>query len=208
MKLDKALLNHGKPGFSLVELIIVIGIISTFSGIIVGNSLNWIRAEKVNSYTRQLREYLRIVRLHARRWGTNCYINTNSIGYNSVPSDKDYFGYSVSCEEAYDPNIPANQTSKIGSIVPPINNSIFQVISKNFEVTPNGRISSDKAIVIVIGSAYHNSGPKTLKCLVIKTPTGQIRKGNFITSYWISSNMAVSQLLPGDILVPNNCISS
>ena len=60
LKLDK--------GFTLVELIIVVGMISTFSGLVLPSFLNWIRAEKVNSYTRELREYFRVVRLDARRW--------------------------------------------------------------------------------------------------------------------------------------------
>ena len=112
----------------------MIGIISTLSGIIVPNSLNWIRSEKVNSYARQLREYFRLVRLQARRWGTNCYISTNTIGYNSVPRDKDFYGYSVTCEKVDNKSTSKDLPSRIGSVIPPINNSIFQVVSKDDEV--------------------------------------------------------------------------
>ena len=70
-------LNKKSLGFTLVELIIVVGMISIFSGLMLPSFLNWIRAEKVNSYTRELREYLRVVRLNARRWGAICTISTN-----------------------------------------------------------------------------------------------------------------------------------
>tara|TARA_Y100001968_G_C19448266_1_gene766756 strand:+ start:4806 stop:5444 length:639 start_codon:yes stop_codon:yes gene_type:complete len=197
-----------KLGFSLVELVIILGIISTLSGLIVPSSLNWIRTERVNSYTRELKEYLRIVRLEARRWGSSCFININQIDYNAVPNDKDYYGYSVSCKYSNNQNNAEDSPSNIGILVPPINNSIFQIINKNFQVTPNGRISSNESIVIVIGSKYHNKGPKLLNCLVIKSPTGQIVKGKFISNEWISSKMAVSQIDENSILKKSNCISS
>ena len=197
-----------ESGFSIVELVIMIGIISTLSGLILPSSLNWIRTERINSYTRELQEYLRIVRLEARRWGASCFINVNYMSYNSVVDDKDYYGYSVTCKYSNDENSSEDSPSKIGALIPPINNSIFQVVNKSFQVTPNGRISSNKSIVIVIGSKYHNSGPKLLNCLVIKSPTGQIMKGKFTSNDWISSNMAVSQIYDSNILIPSNCSSS
>tara|TARA_Y100001968_G_scaffold250495_1_gene235560 strand:+ start:569 stop:1234 length:666 start_codon:yes stop_codon:yes gene_type:complete len=197
-----------ESGFSLVELVIIVGIISTLSGLIVPSSLNWVRLERVNAYTRELREYLRIVRLEARRWGSSCFINVNPIGYNSIPRDKESYGYSVSCKYSNDPNSSEYSPSSIGALVPAINNSVFQVVNKNFQVTPNGRISSDKSIVIVIGSKYHKSGPKILNCLVIKTPTGHIIKGKYSLNNWLSSNMPVSKISENDILNPNHCISS
>ncbi len=195
-------------GFSLVELVIIVGIISTLSGLIIPSSLNWVRLERVNAYTRELREYLRIVRLESRRWGSSCFINVNPIAYNSVLKDKNSYGYSVDCKYSNDPNSSEYSPSNIGALVPEISNSIFQVVNKNFQVTPNGRISSDKSIVIVIGSKYHKSGPKLLNCLVIKTPTGHISKGKFSSNDWISESMPVSQIFENNILDPVNCISS
>ena len=199
---------QGKDGFSLVELVIILGMISTLSGIAIPSFLNWVRVERVNSYTRELKEYLRIVRLEARRWGSSCFININPISYNSVLKDKDYYGYSVNCKYSNNPNSPDLAPSKIGSLVPVINNSIFQIANKDFQVTPNGRISSDTSIVIVIGSKYHLNGPKILNCLVIKSPTGHIMKGKYSTNNWISTNMAVSQLSQNNIIYPKECISS
>ena len=195
-------------GFSLVELVIIIGMISSLSVLILPSGLNWVRVERVNSYTRELKEYLRVVRLEARRWSANCFIDLNPIGYNSVPKDKNYYGFSVSCSNSNNPNSSYYRASTIGSLVPAINNSIFQVINKNFQVTPNGRISSNTSIVIIIGSKYHNNGPNILNCLVIQSPTGHINQGKYSEKNWISSNMAVSQVNDSDIITASNCKSS
>lgn len=183
-------------GYSLVELIIVVGMISTLSGLLLPSFLNWVRAEKVNSYTRELREFLRVVRLEARRWGTNCMVNVNSITHNGIKEGKDQYGFQVSCN---------NKSSNISSLIPPINNSIFQVVNKNFLITPNGRISSNQSIVIVIGSQYHFSGSKNLNCLIIKSPTGHVIKGKFSPKDWISKTMQISELDSKDILQSNQC---
>ena len=188
--------KNNSSGFTIVELIIVVGMISIFSGIALPSFLNWIRVEKVNSYTRELREYFRVVRLNARRWGTSCDINTNIISYNGVPNDRNYYGFSVLCRD---------NSQSINSLAPAINNSIFQVSNQNFRITPNGRVSSENSIVIVIGSSYFNSGPRMLNCLVIKSPTGHILKGNFSQNEWISNQMAVSQIDLNNILSPEKC---
>ena len=183
---EKLIKNFKKNylGFTLVELIISVGIISTLSGLILPSFLNWIRTEKVNSYTRELREYFRVVRLDARRWGKTCNISTNSIPFDGVKNDKKYYGFLVSCD---------NKSNSINALAPAINNSIFQVISKDFLITPNGRISSEDSIIIVIGSKYHTKGSKVLNCLIIQSPTGHIIKGNFIEKEWVKKRMEVSQ---------------
>ena len=92
--------NLINKGFSLVEMIIVVGIISTISGLTLPTFLNWVRSEKVNSYTRELKEYLRVVRLEARRWGTSCDIKINEIdlkksNLNLIWNDNNLFIYKV-----------------------------------------------------------------------------------------------------------------
>ena len=191
--------KNDSAGFTLVEIIIAIGMSSLLTGLMLPSFLNLVRTEKVNSYTRELREYFRVVRLDARRWGSICNINTNSISYNNVPNDKNYYGYDVSC---------SGGSRTINSLAPAINNSIFQVTNLDFRITPNGRISSDGSVVIVIGSRYFNAGAKLLNCLVIKSPTGHIVKGKFTDNEWISSQMPVSQIDQNNILTPNKCEAS
>ncbi len=188
--------NRHYLGFTLVELIIVVGMMSTLSGLMLPSFLNWIRVEKVNSYTRELREYFRVVKLDARRWGSSCQVNINTIRNNGVSKDKNYYGYQVECTDG---------TTKMNNLIPTINNSIFQVVNKEFLITPNGRISSDQSIVIVIGSKYHNAGAKILNCLVIQSPTGHIIKGKFSHDDWVSNNMQVSQKDTNNILKPEKC---
>ena len=191
--------NNNSLGFTVVELIIVVGMISIFSSLSLPSFLNWLRIEKVNSYTRELREYFRVVRLNARRWGTSCDINTNIISFNGVPNDKNYYGLSVLCRD---------NPRSLNSLAPAINNSIFQISNKNFRITPNGRISSDGSVVIVIGSRYFNSGARMLNCLVIKSPTGHILRGKFSQNDWITNQMPVSQIDINDILSPEKCKTS
>lgn len=188
--------NNESLGFTIVELIIVVGMISIFSGLMLPSFINWIRIEKVNSYTRELKEYFRVVRLNARRWGASCIVDTTSIEYNGVPNDRNYYGYSVLC---------GDNSRTINALAPPINNSIFQATNRNFRITPNGRISSEGSIVIVIGSSYFNSGASMLNCLIIKAPTGHILKGKFTENNWISNQMPVSQVDQNNILSPNKC---
>ena len=188
--------NNYSEGFTLVEIIIAIGISSLLSGLIFPSFLNLIRTEKVNSYTRELKEYFRVIKLEARRWGTSCQVNINSIAHDGVPNDKNYYGYEVNCIES---------PTSIENLAPTINNSIFQVVNKEFLITPNGRISSDQAIVIVIGSKFHTSGAKILNCLVIQSPTGHIVKGKFSDNNWITNTMKVSQKDTNNILSPEKC---
>ena len=192
-KLNK---KNNTAGFTLVEIIIAIGMSSLLTGLILPSFLNLIRTEKVNSYTRELKEYFRVVKLDSRRWGTSCQVNVNSIAHNGVANDKNYYGYEVTCNES---------PTSIENLAPAINNSIFQVVNKEFLITPNGRISSDKSIVIVIGSKFHNSGVKILNCLVIQSPTGHIVKGKFSHSDWVTNTMEVSKKDINNILSPEKC---
>ncbi len=196
MKKSKFKIKNDSAGFTLVEIIIAIGMSSLLTGLILPSFLNLIRTEKVNSYTRELKEYFRVVKLDSRRWGTSCQVNINSIAHNGVPKDKNYYGYRVTCSESQ---------NSIENLAPALNNSIFQVVNKDFLITPNGRISSDQSIVIVIGSKFHTSGVKILNCLVIKSPTGHIVKGKFLQNDWISNNMNVSKKDTNNILSPEKC---
>jgi len=192
-------------GFTFVELVISVSIISILSGIAIPSFLNWLRVERINSYTREVKAYLRIVRLEARRWGASCFVDINPISYDSIARGKYSEGYSVTCKYSIDPSNSESSPSKIGTLVPKINNSIFQVINTNFQVTPNGRISSDQSIIIVIGSKYHNAGAKILNCLVIQSPTGHIIKGKFSQNEWVTNNMQVSQKDTNNILSAEKC---
>ena len=101
-----------------------------------------------------------------------------------------------------------HRRTSIENLAPAMNNSIFQVVNKEFLITPNGRISSDQAIVIVIGSKFHTSGAKILNCLVIQSPTGHIVKGKFSDNDWVTNTMKISQKDNNNILSPEKCKNS
>ena len=193
-------------GFSLLELVVAISIISITSSFVIPFSLSWLRTEKVNAYTRELSEFFRLVRLEARRWGSSCFIYTNNFDYESIRDDKKYMGFVVNCKYTSTPYDGSKKNvGRIQELVPALNNSFFQVVNNNFQVTPNGRISASKPIVIVIGSKYHKTRPKILNCITINIPTGQIKKGKFNSSFWLLDNMPVSQLSNNSILIPERC---
>ena len=66
MKDFKLKIKNDFAGFTLVEIIIAIGISSLLTGLMLPSFLNLIRTEKVNSYTRELKEYFRVVKLDSR----------------------------------------------------------------------------------------------------------------------------------------------
>ncbi len=202
----KFLKDNFNYGFSLLELVVSLTIISLISSLVVPLSLSWLRSEKVNSYTRELSEFFRILRLEARRWGASCFVYTNSFDYMSIPNDKKYMGYVVNCKYTSKPYDGSKiNIGRIQELVPALNNSIFQVVNNNFQVTPNGRISSEKPIVIVIGSKNHLTRPKILNCIKINAPTGLIKKGKFNSRYWLIKKMPVSSLSDNSILIPDRC---
>ena len=123
MKNFKLRIKNDYAGFTLVEIIIAIGMSSLLTGLMLPSFLNLIRTEKVNAYTRELKEYFRVVKLDSRRWGKSCQVNVNSIAHNGVPIDKNYYGYNVKCSES---------STSIENLAPAINNSIFQVVNKEF----------------------------------------------------------------------------
>ena len=72
MKNFKLKIKNDFAGFTLVEIIIAIGMSSMLTGLMLPSFLNLIRTEKVNSYTRELKEFFRVVKLDSRRWGSSC----------------------------------------------------------------------------------------------------------------------------------------
>ena len=167
MRLPKNKIINCK-GFSLLELVVSICIISITSSFVIPYSLTWLRKEKVNAYTRELSEFFRLIRLEARRWGSSCFIYTNSFDYDSIRDDKKYMGFVVNCKYTSTPYDSSKMNvGRIQELLPALNNSFFQVVNTNFQVTPNGRISASKPIVVVIGSKFHNSLPNITIPLIL-----------------------------------------
>ena len=114
--------------------------------------------------------------------------NAKSLDGNGLPA------YNVKCAYSSQATSTSPTIGRLGSMVPKLNDSVFQVINNAFQITPNGRISGAKSIVIVTGSRHHHSKPRILNCIVIQAPTGQIRLGTFNENNWVPRNMRASEI--------------
>ena len=187
-------------GFSLVELIVIITIIGFLASISIPSSLKWLYNEKQNSYVRELKSYLDLVRRETRRWGGSCNMKTKNLG-----AGKEGKGFIADC-------FGINQASKNNSIslIPELKNTVFQEVNTDFSFTPKGQISTSNSlnsIVVIIGGRHNQaSGPQNPKCLVLQMPAGTIRTGIYNRTYNYYSNRVGSRLNVS--LNQNFCISN
>ena len=187
---------NDNDGFTIIELIVVIFLIGFFLSLSIPSILNWKRNQNVNSYTRELSEFIRLVRKDSRRWGSSCEFKVKQIAPNNQGN-----GFIVQCD--YGTSLKTNincekeislsrmnslRECRLNYLVPIINkkDNIFQIVSNNFSTTPNGRISNDNPITIIIGSVLYNQGAKQINCLLVQSPSGQVKHGKYART--INSN--------------------
>ena len=186
-------------GFSLVELIVIIAIIGFLASISIPSSLKWLYNENQNSYVRELRSYLNLVRRETRRWGGSCNIRIKNLG-----SGVEGKGFNANC-------IGINQSAQNNSIslIPNLKSTVFQEVNTDFSFTPKGQISTPNSlnyIVVVVGGRHNqSSGPQNPKCLILQMPAGTIRTGIYNQSYNYSANTVASRF--NNNLSENRCIS-
>jgi prepilin-type N-terminal cleavage/methylation domain-containing protein len=77
---------HNKSGFSLFELMIVIGIIAILSAITVPNIIGWYQHQGLRNAVVELQSNLQLVKMAAVKQNQNCSINFN-IGAGSYDID-------------------------------------------------------------------------------------------------------------------------
>ncbi len=194
---------NSKEGFTIIELIVVIFLISFFSALGVPSILNWKRNQNVNAYSRELSEFIRLVRKDSRRWGASCDLKVKQLSFNAEGKgfvvQCDYgnaLKTNINCErDIYLSKLNSNKECRLNYLVPSINkkNNIFQVVSDSFSTTPNGRISNDDSIIIVVGSIFYNQGSKQLNCLKVTSPSGHVKQGKF-SRIIVSNNIYRSQI--------------
>ncbi len=199
MNKKKLLRDFNSAGFSLVELIVIIAIIGFLASISIPSSLKWLYNENQNSYIRELRSYLNLVRRETRRWGGSCNIRIKNLG-----SGVEGQGFSSNC-------VGINQSAKNNSIslIPNLKSTVFQEVNTDFSFTPKGQVSTSNSlnyIVVIVGGRHNQAnGPQNPKCLVLQMPAGTIRTGIYNGSYNYSANIVASKLNP--YLFENRCIS-
>tara|TARA_B100001250_G_C19786340_1_gene784353 strand:+ start:547 stop:1158 length:612 start_codon:yes stop_codon:yes gene_type:complete len=169
-----------EEGFTIIELVVVIAIVSLLASISVPSSIKWAKKEEQNSYIRELVGYIELVRREARRWNGSCTVKV-AIVLAKTEGDP----LVVACKGM-------NHTSKlnISRQIPVIKKTVFQELSSDFSVTPKGHISvpataiNQSSVVFVVGGRHNAStGSSFPKCIVLEAPSGVIRTGIYQNSY-------------------------
>ena len=83
--------------------------------------------------------------------------------------------------DIYLSRLNSQKECRLNYLIPVINkkNNIFQIVSDNITTTPNGRISNENSITIIVGSVFYNQGAKQLNCLLVQSPSGQVKQGKY-----------------------------
>ncbi len=187
-----------ESGFTLADMIMTVAIASIVLTLSVPTLVNWIRTEEINSYTRKISEYIRLIRRDSRRWSTTCEINIKMLSFAQEGT-----GFNVDCN--YVRNLDKNKNCtrienkvdkdcRLDYVMPTLNKNVFQIVNRSFSTTPNGSISGEKSVMIIIGSRNYPYDSKLLNCLLIKAPSGLIIKGKYTTNLALSKNISGSSL--------------
>ncbi len=165
--------NHG---FSLIELIFVIIILSFISSISLPSLNNLINQYKKNSYTNELVSFFEFAKRESRRFGMSCSIKIN-VNFDYTSQEKEAF-----IIECYGNTI---STKKVYLMVPKLEMKLMQKVSNQINITPKGQIytpnnKSQENIVILI-SLFDELNRKDINpnCILINVPSGVISTGRY-----------------------------
>ena len=85
--------SNDKNAFTIIELLVVIALMGILASLSVPSLIRWIYNERINSYIKELQEFIPLTIREARRWGGTCTITPNlSIGYGQESN-----GLNVNC---------------------------------------------------------------------------------------------------------------
>ena len=168
---------RGNNGFTLIELILTIGILSLLARISLPSFNNLINQYKKDSYTNELISFIELAKRESRRYGMTCKIKINN---NNQYKE----GFVIECSGSND------YTKKIYSMVPKLNKDLIQRVSNEIDITPKGQIINpdDKAnqnfTVIIIGLNDRLNRNFTIapSCILINQPSGVISSGKYIVN--------------------------
>lgn len=148
--------RNNSQGFTLIETMIIVVIIGILSAIAGPSFLGMLNRNKVNSALSEIQGALQQAQREAMRKSISCKINLDS---NSVTND------------------PINSSNCLVTGNRTFNSNI--VIATNqtsFTFSYRGTITLPDAGTIVLSS---KDNPSVKKCLVISSPLGIIRTGNY-----------------------------
>lgn len=191
-------ISQDKDAFTIIELLVVIALIGILASLSVPSLLRWIYNERINSYVKELQEFIPLTIREARRWGGTCTIKPNlSIGYGQESN-----GLNVNCMGINS----AKNNIKQG---PTITKNIFQEVSGDLKITPKGQLfisnstSNTNKIVFIVGGR-NNSGINKPKCIVFEQPVGLYKVGTYNINYNFYSSRNGSKY--NNSLRENSCL--
>ena len=184
-------------GFSLIEIISVLSIISILVSITYPSLRRYFIQLERDSYLAKLNSFLEQIKRETRRYGISCDLKTieiinfkseeNSISNDLKPFQLDCYG----SEEVI---------NNLRFEVPKITRNIFQFVSGDLTFTPKGQVyvnnrrNFSNSYVVVVGLKEQSNGfNDSLRCLLVNPPTGVIDNGIYITKYQTKYDYGVSR---------------
>ena len=165
-------------GFSLIELLFVVSVISVIGSISLPSVQNFINKYKKDSYINELVSFLELAKRETRRYGMSCKILINE---EMNLDDKSKEAFEVSCSGNND------YTKKVYLMVPKLDVNLIQKVSGEINITPRGQIfssddnNSDYTFTVVFVSLKGDYSRNQIQpsCIVINQPSGVISTGNY-----------------------------
>jgi len=168
--------HNNNNGFSLIELIFVITILSFISSISIPSLNNLIKHYQKNSYTNELVSFIELVKREARRYGMSCSIKIDD---NFIYNNQEEEGFIIECLGSND------YTKKIYSMVPKLNEDLIQRVSDEINITPKGQIfkpnNKSQGNILILVDLLSKSKRNLIKpkCILINVPSGVISVGKY-----------------------------
>ena len=165
-------------GFSLIELLFVVSILSFIGSISLPSFQNLINKYKKDSYINELVSFLELAKRETRRYGMSCKILINE---EMNLDDKSKEAFEVSCSGNND------YTKKVYLMVPKLDVNLIQKVSGEINITPRGQIfrsdddNSDSTFTVVFVSLKGDYSRDQIypSCIVINQPSGVISSGKY-----------------------------
>tara|TARA_Y100001933_G_scaffold250603_1_gene287116 strand:+ start:596 stop:1231 length:636 start_codon:yes stop_codon:yes gene_type:complete len=184
-------------GFSLIEVISVLSIISILVSITYPSLRRYFIQIERDSYLAKLNSFLEQIKRETRRYGISCDLKTieiinfksevNSISNDIKPFQLDCYG----SDEII---------NNLRFEVPKITKNIFQFVSGDLTFTPKGQVyvnnkrNFGNSYVVVVGLKEQSNGfNDSLRCLLVNPPIGVIDNGIYITKYKTQYDYGVSR---------------
>ena len=165
-------------GFSLIELLFVVSLISVIGTIALPSVQNLVNKYKKDSYINELVSFLELAKRETRRYSMSCKILINE---EMNLDDKSKEAFEVSCSGNKD------YTKKVYLMVPKLDINLIQKVSGEINITPRGQIfrsddnNSDSTFTVVFVSLKGDYSRDQIypSCIVINQPSGVISSGKY-----------------------------